>query len=231
MRLNEKLRPHELWGLMALFMLHVFVLPLMVISGEAWWGWDFGGLSQAGINLVYYSVDLVLCFVFAGGYLRRSFDSLLDRPLNALQAYLLGLAIYFAFTAVLNMVLFSFEFFNAANPNQEAVTEVARQYTGTMIAISVFMTPIVEETIFRGGIFCGLYHKNRILAYVVSIAAFSVYHVWQYAFAASDLTVLLFAVEYIPAAFMLCWSYEKSGSIWTCIALHMSINALSVLLL
>lgn len=230
MRINDRLRPKELVGIMFLLLLHVFVLPTLMLVGQIKWGWRFGGLPDMWINVCYYAVGFVLAFVLAGKYLRRSFDSLLDRPLDALLAVLLTWVIYYGINLAVSAVLMGFDLTLDGNPNQQAVTTLAAGDKSVMIALSVFMTPIVEETIFRGGIFCGLYHKNRILAYAVSMAAFSLYHVWQFALIGGP-AMLLFAFQYIPAAFCLCWCYERSGSIWASIAFHMSMNAMAMFLM
>lgn len=57
---------------------------------------------------------------------------------------------------------------------------------------------------------------------------FCLYHVWQYAVLLWDASYLLLAIQYIPAAVVLCRIYERSGSIWTSIFFHMSVNATAV---
>ena len=37
-------------------------------------------------------------------------------------------------------------------------------------------------------------------------------------------------LSYLPAGYVLAWSYERSGSIWTPIFLHTAINAVTLLL-
>lgn len=225
--MTDRLKMSEVWGIMALLTIHVFVFPLgLSIAIEK--GWDVLGLSDGQINFVYYAIGLALVFVFAGGYLRRSFDSLLDRPKDAFAGFLLAWAIYLCLNFALNLILSMFPFFSVENPNQAAIETDARAARSIIIAVTVFMAPIVEEVIFRGGLFCGLYHKSRVLAYVVSVLAFSVYHIWQFALFV-DVRMLLYALQYVPASFALCRCYERSGSLWTCIFFHMSVNALGAL--
>ena len=95
-----------------------------------------------------------------------------------------------------------------------------------LVAISVFLGPIVEEVLFRGLIYGALRRRSRALAWAVSIAAFSLYHVWQ--FALTEPLMLVTAVLYIPASAALNWSYERSGSIWAPIAFHMLTNAIGL---
>ena len=140
------------------------------------------------------------------------------------MAFVVGWGIYFVLALAFGLLIKALGI-GEDNPNNSAIEEMLEQDRGIIIAMTVFLAPIVEECIFRGGLFCGLYRKNRYLAYVVSIVLFSVYHVWQYALAAQDISYLLYAISYIPASVALCWAYERSGSIWTSIFFHMSFNA------
>lgn len=215
------MKKSEFWGAMIMFALHVLLFPTLLgilVAVRP------GLLSESQINLVYYCTSAVLTFVLLGKFLRRNFDSLLDNLWGSLVAFVVGWGIYFVLALAFGLLIKALGI-GEDNPNNSAIEEMLEQDRGIIIAMTVFLAPIVEECIFRGGLFCGLYRKNRYLAYVVSIVLFSVYHVWQYALAAQDISYLLYAISYIPASFALCWTYERSGSIWTSIFFHMSFNA------
>ena len=97
--------------------------------------------------------------------------------------------------------------------------------------MTVFMAPIVEEVLFRGLVFGALQRRSRALAWVVSVLAFSLYHVWQDVVEAQSAAMLLYALLYIPASMSFNWCYERSGSIWAPIVYHMLSNAISMSLL
>lgn len=215
------MKKSEFWGAMIMFALHVLLFPTLLGILVAF---RPGLLSESQINLVYYCTSAVLTFVLLGKFLRRNFDSLLDNLWGSLVAFVVGWGIYFVLALAFGLLIKALGI-GEDNPNNSAIEEMLEQDRGIIIAMTVFLAPIVEECIFRGGLFCGLYRKNRYLAYVVSIVLFSVYHVWQYALAAQDISYLLYAISYIPASFALCWTYERSGSIWTSIFFHMSFNA------
>lgn len=215
------MKKSEFWGAMIMFALHVLLFPTLLgilVAVRP------GLLSESQMNLVYYCTSAVLTFVLLGKFLRRNFDSLLDNLWGSLVAFVVGWGIYFVLALAFGLLIKALGI-GEDNPNNSAIEEMLEQDRGIIIAMTVFLAPIVEECIFRGGLFCGLYRKNRYLAYVVSIVLFSVYHVWQYALAAQDISYLLYAISYIPASFALCWTYERSGSIWTSIFFHMSFNA------
>ena len=222
--MTEYLKKSEFWGAMILLSLHVILFPVVLNLVVLFFPDAF---SLATMNLLYYVVSAVLSFVFLGGFLRRSFDTLLDNTFRCVSSFALGWVLYFVLAFVAGFILQALSL-NDLNPNEETIEQLLEQQRNYIVVMTVFLAPIVEECIFRGGLFCGLHQKNRFLAYAVSIAAFSLYHVWQYALI--DPKYLLFALQYIPASFVLCWVYERSGSIWTSILFHMSFNAFTLLI-
>lgn len=222
--MTEYLKKSEFWGAMILLSLHVILFPVVLNLVVLFFPDAF---SLATMNLLYYVVSAVLSFVFLGGFLRRSFDTLLDNTFRCVSSFALGWVLYFVLAFVAGLILQALSL-NDLNPNEETIEQLLEQQRNYIVVMTVFLAPIVEECIFRGGLFCGLHRKNRFLAYAVSIAAFSLYHVWQYALI--DPKYLLFALQYIPASFVLCWVYERSGSIWTSILFHMSFNAFTLLI-
>ena len=68
-------------------------------------------------------------------------------------------------------------------------------------------------------------------AYAVSIALFSLYHVWQYVVMYGDPKLLLSALAYVPVSAALTFCYEQTRSIWPPVFFHMCINALSLAVL
>lgn len=203
---------------------HVFLLPLMlsvyaVVSEN--------GLSDRMINVLYYSIGAVYVLVFFMRYLRADFDTLLDHKLSSffslLSGYFVDILLSYAALAVLELFVSS-----SSNPNQEAIDALAQTDYSTMIGLTVFLAPLVEETLFRGVVFGTLREKNRFLAYAVSILLFSLYHVWQYALAFQDASLLIYMIQYVPVSFVLAWLYDQSGSIWLPVIFHMAINAMAI---
>jgi membrane protease YdiL (CAAX protease family) len=208
--------------------LHVFVIPFLLgvyslVSPKT--------PDSATLNVAYYVIGIVYVLIFMRGFLRRNFDTLLDHKANSLlsmvAAYFINAVLSYAFYAILNYVLPHFGL-DLDNPNNEFVNAMAEEGYKTVFAMAVFLGPIVEEVLFRGVVFGSIRKKSRAWAYVVSVALFSLYHVWQYAIAYMDPTLLLYALQYVPVSIALAWCYEKSGSIWAPIFFHMAVNALSL---
>ena len=135
----------------------------------------------------------------------------------ALTAY----AAYFAFALVYSLLV---------NPHQKDLTRdlgygdsvLASVIAGFLIVI---VAPIAEETFFRGFLFGGLRSAMRFIwAALISAAIFGAFHYTG----PGSLAVLpqLGALGLTQA-----WLYERSGSIYPTIAVHMLNNAIAFTLL
>ena len=131
-----------------------------------------------------------------------------------------------AFNLLLSSLLMLLLPSESTNPNNAAVMEMAGSEYGKTAALAIFLAPMVEEPIFRGAVFSLLREKSRVLAYVVSMLLFSVYHVWGYAL--REPIYWLYLLQYLPVSWLLCRCYERCDSIWGSIFLHMTINAVSL---
>ncbi len=204
-------------------LLHVAVLPLLLGLYQTY---SPDQTSDAALNLVYYAVGVVFCLTVTLSFLRSGFDVLVENFRLCLLTMVLGLMIDYALSGAAALVLLLVDGV-LDNPNNATVMELAGTDAGTVKAIAIFLAPIVEEVLFRGAVFGSIRPRSRVWAYVISVLAFSLYHVWQYAAAYSDPTLLLYALQYIPVSIVLAWCYERSGCIWTGIFFHMGFNALS----
>lgn len=225
--MTDRLKKSEAWGALILSLMHIVVLPFLLAGLTVFLKL---GLSDSEVNFLQYLLSLALTFVFFGKFLRRSFDSLCDKPWHCLRVFVLGWLVYFLLSFCVTFLIAGMKLGNST-PNNDAVMQLVGEDRGMMLAIAFFLAPVVEECIFRGGIFCGLYPKSRIGAYAASVLLFAFYHVWQYVFILGDPRYLLYMIFYLPHSIALCWVYEQSGSLWVSILLHSSLNIYSMYLL
>ncbi len=212
----------------AYLVMHAAVLPLLLGLLQALW--PDGALGDARLNLVYYAIGAAFVFLVLGRYLRRGFDALWDNWKMALAALLGAYGMDLLLSWGLQLALMALGDPLDSSPNNDFVMDLAASDYNITFALTVFLAPIVEEPLFRGAVFGGLLRRSRPGAYAASVLLFSLYHVWQYAFALGDPAVLLYAVQYVPVSIALAWCYERSGSIWVPIFFHMLINAVSLTL-
>ena len=187
------------------------------------------------INLLIYNGlnAVALCLIFRH-YLAEQFRRIQSRGWHIFGDLLLSFLVFYGVgilsTAARTLLqeLFQTEYQNA---NQDALLGVLEASPAILILSACVLAPIAEELLFRGLIFCGLYRKSRILAYALSILAFSFAHVYGSMFRQPIPATLVTMTAYLPHSFALAWSYARSGSIWSSVFLHASLNALSLLLI
>ena len=204
--------------------IHIFAVPALLAFLMNRLGIEY---SETTLNLLYYGTGAVLVFLISRRYLRVEFDTLCDYVLEVLFSVLIGYLIMTVLSYGLAALKLGIGLENA-NPNNASVQNLLGNEFGKMFALTVFLAPLVEEPVFRGAIFGGLRKKSRIWAYVITIILFGTYHVWQYAYISGDIKYLIYIVDYIPATFALCWAFDRTNTIWSPIALHMLINAVSL---
>ena len=198
--------------------IHLFGLPFLLVR-------LFPARDAAWLNFAVYAVGAVYMLGTQFRFLRREFDPLCERFASVLFEVLISYGAMMLFNlAVAGLLSLAVETID--NPNNAELVEMAKGSRGVVAAVAVYLAPIVEELMFRAGIFGALRHRNRILAYVVGIALFALYHVWGYAL--SDPAVWLYALQYLPISFLLCRIYERTDTVWGSILLHMLVNTVAL---
>ncbi len=218
----DLMRPGERIAALIYLPIHIVALPLLL----PYLLYIFPGLSTVDVNLIYYSVGFIYCLLLFWRFLHASFNAAWERPGALLLGVFGGYAMEVLLSMLLSSLLVLFGLQSISSPNNVAIVSMAPEGLNKLTAMTVFMAPVVEEILFRGLAFGAIRRRSRAAAWVVSVLLFSVYHVWQYA--AIDPLYLLTAVLYVPASIALCWSYERSGTIWAPIFYHMLTNAIGM---
>ena len=200
--------------------IHVLVLPLAL-------DYLHPGFTMAGLNFWTYALGAGLMTLLCLSFLRRDFDRVWEQPLYILGQVMLGYVLLMAADFLVALLVYAVA--PQENPNNEAILNLVKADRGRILAITIVLAPLLEELMFRGGLFGLLRRWNRVLAYAVCMLVFGLYHTWQYAL--SDPIFWIYLLQYLPAGYILCRSYEKTECIWTSILLHMLNNGLSLLLL
>ena len=200
--------------------IHVYLLPTLLYRM-----FDETRLDALAANVVCYFVAAFFLFFCLRKFFFREFNALCDYGAGALIEVAKAYGVLLLCNLVINVALLAAGF--SQNPNNDAVFSLAGDDLGMTTAMAVFLAPIAEETMFRGGVFGLLRRFGRAAAYGVSIALFALYHVWS--FALSDPTAWLYLLQYLPAGFLLARVYEKTDSLWSAIFLHMTVNGVSML--
>ena len=113
--------------------------------------------------------------------------------------------------------------------NDAGIGQMVEENYALMFIGTVFFVPIAEECLFRGLVFRGLYDRNVILAWVVSVLLFAAIHVTGYIGSQPTLTLLLCFVQYLPAGLCLAGAYRLSGSLISPILIHALVNLIGMI--
>lgn len=227
MRLSISMTRKEVrfgWLLMALQLL---ILPIAAVAVNSLLPVP---LSNSVLNILLFIVDFILAVMifhrFLGASARHSFEN----PIRTLRFAVLGLILYYIGSFLVGLLIgaVSEDFLNV---NDSAIYEMTQENYALMSLCTVFLVPFTEELIYRGLIFRSLQKKNRIIAYLISAAVFSLIHIAGYVGIASGTVLLLCFLQYIPAGLALGWAYEKADSIWAPILMHMTVNQISISLM
>lgn len=184
-------------------------------------------ISDQWYNLLYAFINFILVVIIFRKFLKESLSGFTGAFWKSVQAILLGFALYYALNIIMSILLDGL-FGSVDNPNDSNIYDLVDIDPRTVIAWAVLLGPLTEEMVFRGIIFGLLHPKNRILAYVVMCLTFSALHVWPYALSGFSWVYLVNLLQYLPGAIALGWCYEKSGTIWCSVFLHMLMNGITL---
>lgn len=148
----------------------------------------------------------------------------------------IGFAIYYGGTLLVNLLKNSVSILTGTeftNQNQEAFEDLLQTDALRSSLIALLCAPFVEECLMRGLIFRPLYPHSRVFAYALSMLVFSFLHVFGSLLngGVSLSEVLWNIATYLPAGFALAWAYARTRTIWGSIFLHLTVNAVSTVLL
>ena len=203
------------------FAVSLFILPnLLSLAGLTF------RLDPADLNLGFYWINLAFVVWVFRRFLLKNLLIALDRVFPVVWYAMLGYLGYTTLGEMLSVLIYSLspEFVNANDVTVSALIQAS-----PMLAFAVaFLAPITEETFYRGLVFRGLWDKNPILAYLVSIALFSAVHVTGYIGLLSPLHLLLSFLQYLPAGYCLAFVYRRSGTIICPMLVHIAVNTVAV---
>lgn len=201
------------------------VLPLAVVYLCQLFRWP---LDNGQMNVLLFGVNFALTVLIFWRFLWKNSQVAIESPGKTFRWAGIGFGIYYGASTLVGMLilLIAPDF---ANANDASIREMAREHYFLMMLGTVILVPIAEETLYRGLVFGSLRSKSRWLAYVVSTVAFSTLHVVSYIGTLPPLHLLLSFLQYLPAGFALAFAYDKAGSIWASILVHMSVNQIAMI--
>ena len=212
------------------FVIYLLVLPfatepLFELAEKLFKADISSGLQSA----IYYYALFAVTLVIFHSYLAQTTRKALDAAGGVLRTVLGGLVAFYGLNELVYR-LTQLVMENRTNLNDVAISAQIDDAPRTTMLIIIFLAPFVEEALFRGLVFGGLKEKNRVVAYAASCILFALLHVWQFAVVSQDATYLLLMVQYLVPGLVLAGVYDRSGTLWAPLILHMAVNAMAVLI-
>lgn len=224
-QLPVSLTPTETRLGFAVWGLQMLVLPValqMLLSQLApHWG-------EAQQNFVYHALSFLALTAVMLRFLRQSGKAALVRPFYTLRIAFYGYVLYWVGFLAVTWTLLQFAP-GFANTNDGSIALLLQENYPLTAIIVLFLAPISEELVYRGLVFGTLHSRSRLAAYCISTAVFASIHVLGYLGSQDFLQLGLCFLQYIPAGLTLAWVYDRTGTIWAPIILHMTINQTSIL--
>lgn len=185
-------------------------------------------LSTAALNMISFSINFLCVWGIFHRFLWKNLKIAAQKAYAILWPVVGIFALYYCISLGLSFLIPMIhpEF---SNINDSTISEIFAQSPILLGVGSVLLVPVVEETLYRGLIFQGLYNRSRLLAYALSAIAFASIHVMGYIGKVDFLTALLCFLQYIPAGLCLGWAYALTDTIWAPIILHTAINLIAIL--
>lgn len=208
------------WGLHYLLMQFLIIGPLFASVLT-----QFFPQLPLNTELTYNLINIIAVFIIYHRYIGKCIRHSLSQPVKLILITVLGLLVYLLVIPVLEDLVIklspTIENFNTNEiENNMKINPVATVFG------AVFLVPLAEEITYRGLIFGALRQRNRLVAYLVSVLAFSMIHVIGYMERQSLINSLLTILTYIPAALILTVAYDQSGSILPPTLIHTAVNAI-----
>lgn len=186
-----------------------------------------GGHSLSPLQIVIVAVVAVLSiayFVYWGktqNYAEWSFKNFWQNK----GKIILGLLSVYAVLIVVSLIMAGLKLVPSVSANQQALDELVKLVPFPLIWFtSAIAAPIMEETIFRLGIFKLLFPGKDKIALVVSAILFAGVHM------TTEITNFVTGLPYLVIGFILGFLYYKTKKIEVTVSVHVLWNTISMVL-
>lgn len=213
------------WGLRYLLFQICFLSSLLQLFNGAL----SHPLSIGLLNFLYFSINAIATLMIFSRFMRKNFLRALRFPKQTLSYAAVGFGVYFLCSSLMTLVIGKV-FPDYVNLNDNQIWSLTGSDPVFMVLGTVLLAPIAEEILHRGLVFGTLCAKSTPLAYLLSAALFGLIHVMSYIGVYPVGYLLLAWAQYLPAGLIFAWCYQRSGSIFTPMLIHMANNAAVLIL-
>ncbi len=176
-------------------------------------------------------ITLILSIYLVRDTLKRSFRYFKTRIGDNSKVIIRGLLTMYGLNIVLSLIIYMISG-ESTTGNQELIESGFSVYPVLYAFTAVIFAPIVEELIFRGVLYQELRSKNSYkLPIIISSLSFGLIHTLPIYLSGGNSVEMLFLLIYTAMGFILTMVYEKTGSIYSSITLHLLNNLIATIVL
>ena len=211
-------------GLLYLIFQYTLLPVLLQLVGQVFSLGENDTLS----NFLYFSLNFIAVLLIFSTLLKKSLFRAKRSYRDILITAAIGFGVFWLCSTLLHAIT-GLLFPEFTNLNNSSLVSILGDYPVLLFVSTVVLAPVAEEMLHRGLIFGWLNEKNVWLAYGLSAFVFAAIHVIQYIGSYNPLYLAVAFVQYLPAGLVFAWAYQRSGCIFTPIAIHAANNLLAVL--
>ena len=187
----------------------------------------YGRVNAAQVNFISYFITAAATVYILKKFLKRNLDVLLAQPFWTVYRACGGYVAFLGLSSLVSLVIrgLSADFTNLNDVNVDTMLQGDLRI---MVMTVTILAPIVEECFYRGLLFRGIYNRSPVAAWCLSMGLFAAAHVLGYLGTYSPLGLVLSFIQYLPAGFVLCMIYQRTGTIIGPMLTHSLINVMAV---
>lgn len=180
------------------------------------------------IQWTMYGLVTVITVLLAWPSIKHSYQRFRDNISRNLAYIAILCVVGIVLNIALSMLISTLTNTTGSN-NQQSIQEASNVIPLMTIVSSCIVAPIVEECVFRSGLFTFLRRKlNFVFAAIISSAFFASIHFVDALFT-GNFNDLSYLIVYTGIGIVLAYAYEKSDSIMVSGSVHFLNNALSMI--
>lgn len=208
------------------FLGYLFIYPILGVYIT----YLMTGKSDAMSSEVAYGIYgflILLTVLLAWPIIKESLRMAKGRWQNHLKKIPINYLFLFASLLIVNTTITALTGVESS-ANQDLVFQSFKESPALIIFAALIMAPIVEELVFRGGLYRAL--RNRYSykrAVIISMFTFGFIHVFA-SLLAGDYMDLWNIFTYMAMGFFFVKIYEETGSVFPAILLHFFNNAIAL---
>ena len=212
-----------------LFLLYLLVLPfaanLLFNGAERLLGTSIDAAARA--QICYYALFILVLVIFYQ-FIGRTTGLFLGAPGRTLATAWTGLVLFYGLSHLVRRLLLVI--FGTAGPDMswQPISAQIDSVPRTTVLILVLISPFIEEVLFRGYVFGWLRGRNRWAAYGISCFLYAFLYFWNMIPGGFSLESLALALQVAIPGGVLAWAYDRSGTLWAPLLIHITANALAI---